>query len=136
MGVPPLMRSRPSGGSTPGAAVKGQPLNGGWNTQSWALEPVTNTEYVRLKNTGTNTYLNVTSSAESAIVVTSTGSTADGQRWIVEPVFFSSDFRLKNLGTGKYLTVQDPKLASDQNFLAVYSQGKNPGWTSQRWVIN
>ena len=31
---------------------------------------------------------------------------------------------------------QDPKLAGDQNFLAVYSQGKNPGWTSQRWVIN
>ena len=122
--------------SSSGAAVKGQPLTPAWNTQEWALEPVANTEYVRLKNTGTNTYLNVTSSTEQTIVVTSTSSTAVGQRWIVEPVTFSSDFRLKNLGSGKYLTVQDPARAGDPNFLAVYSQGKNPGWTSQRWVIN
>jgi hypothetical protein len=122
--------------STNNAPAKGQPLTPTWTTQTWAIEPVANTEYVRLKNTGTNTYLNVTSSAESTIVVTSTSSTAAGQRWIVEGVTFSSDVRLKNLGSGKYLTVQDPSGASNPNFLAVYSQGKNAGWTSQRWVIN
>jgi len=123
--------------STSGAAAKGQPLNSGWNTQTWAIEVVKNTEYVRVRNTGTGTYLNVTSSAEQATVVTSTSaSTAPGQMWIIEPIIFSTDFRLKNLGSGKYLTSQDPASASDPNFLAIYSQGKNTAWTSQRWVIN
>jgi len=69
--------------------------------------------------------------------VTSTSSTATSQMWIIEPVIFApSDFRFRNLGTGKYLTSQDPALASDKANLAIYSQGKNPSWTSQRWVIN
>jgi len=121
---------------TNGAAAKGQPYNANWNTQAWAIETVKNTEYVRLKNTGTNTYLNVTSSAEQATVVTSTSANVDGQLWIVEKVIYSNDVRLKNLATGKYLTSQDPALASDPNYLAIYSQGKNTGWTSQRWVVN
>jgi hypothetical protein len=105
--------------------------------QTWAIEHVTNTEYVRLKNTTTGTYLNVTSSAEQATVVTSTGSSATSQMWIIEPVVFAPlDFRFRNLSTGKYLTSQDPALAADKANLAVYSQGKNPSWTSQRWVIN
>ena len=87
--------------------------------------------------TTTGTYLNVTSSAEQATVVTSTSSTATSQMWIVEPVVYAPfDFRFRNLSTGKYLTSQDPALASDKANLAVYSQGKNPSWTSQRWVIN
>jgi hypothetical protein len=121
--------------STSGAAVKN--TASGSTRQTWAIEHVTNTEYVRLKNTTTNTYLNVTSSAESAIVVTSTSSSATSQMWVIEPVVYApSDFRFRNLGTGKYLTAQDPALAADKANLVIYSQGKNPSWTSQRWVIN
>ena len=121
--------------SVNGAAAKN--TASGSTRQTWAIEHVTNTEYVRLKNTTTGTYLNVTSSAEQATVVTSTSSTATSQMWIIEPVIFApSDFRFRNLGTGKYLTSQDPALASDKANLAIYSQGKNPSWTSQRWVIN
>jgi len=121
--------------STSGAAVKN--TASGSTRQTWAIEHVKNTEYVRLKNTTTGTYLNVTSSAEQATVVTSTSSTATSQMWIVEPVVYAPfDFRFRNLSTGKYLTSQDPALASDKANLAVYSQGKNPSWTSQRWVIN
>ena len=124
-------------GAGQNALVKDQPFNSGWNTQQWQIEPVANTEYVRLKNTGTLTYLNLTSNAEQATVVSSTSSTSTSQLWVVESVTFSpNDFRLRNVSSGKYLTAQDPKLASDPNYLAVYSQGKNPGWTSQRWVIN
>ena len=121
--------------STNGAAVKNTASAS--TRQTWAIEHVTNTEYVRLKNTTTGTYLNVTSSAESAIVVTSTGSTATSQMWTIEPVVYApSDFRFKNLSTGKYLTSQDPALAADKANLVIYSQGKNPSWTTQRWVIN
>ena len=121
--------------STSGAAVKNTASAS--TRQTWAIEHVKNTEYVRLKNTTTNTYLNVTSSAEQAIVVTSTSSTATSQMWTIESVIYApSDFRFKNLGTGKYLTSQDPALAADKANLVVYSQGKNPSWTTQRWVIN
>ena len=121
--------------STSGAAVKNTASAS--TRQTWAVEHVANTEYVRLKNTTTNTYLNVTSSAESAIVVTSTGSSATSQMWVMEPVVYAPfDFRFKNLGTGKYLTAQDPAAAADKANLVIYSQGKNPSWTSQRWVIN
>jgi len=123
--------------NTNGAPAKGQPLTPAWNTQAWSVEVVKNTEYVRVKNNGTNTYLNVTSNAEQALVLTSTSaSTAPGQMWIVEPIIYSTDFRLKNLASGRYLTSQDPALAGDPNYLAIYSQAKNTGWTSQRWVIN
>ncbi len=120
--------------STSGAAVKN--TASGSTRQTWAIEHVTNTEYVRLKNTTTGTYLNVTSSAEQAIVVTSTSSTATSQMWTIESVVYApSDFRFKNLATGKYLTAQDPALAADKANLVIYSQGKNPSWTSQRWVL-
>ena len=68
--------------STNGAAVKNTASAS--TRQTWAIEHVTNTEYVRLKNTTTGTYLNVTSSAEQAMVVTSTGSSATSQMWTIE----------------------------------------------------
>ena len=81
--------------------VKGQGHNNSWNTQQWAVETVTNTEYVRLRSTGTNVYLNVTSTTEQATVGTAAlNSTATGEMWTIEPVSNSSDFRLKNLFSG------------------------------------
>lgn len=55
--------------------------------------------------------------------------------WIREPVYNSNDVRLKNLLSGKYLTVADPRNVPDPNYLPIYSQGLNTGWTSQQWVI-
>ena len=93
--------------------------------------PVPNTEYVRLRNTGTNTYLNVSTQAESAVVGTHSLNTGfDSQVFLVEPVKNSSDVRLKNLWSGKYLTVFDTG-----NYSPIYSQTLNPAWSSQRWVI-
>lgn len=120
-----------------GSLVKGQGHNPSWNTQQWAIEPVTNTEYVRLRNTGTNVYLNVTSTAEQATVGTAAfNSTATGEMWIIEPISNSSEFRLRNLFSGKYLTMADPNnFPNSPDFLPIFSQGRNPGWNTQRWII-
>ena len=116
--------------------VKGQGHNGSWNTQQWAIEPVANTEYVRLRNIGANVYLNVTSQAESATVGTGASSTATSQMWLIEPVIGSTDVRFRNLWTGKYLTMADPQsFPSTPDYLPIFSQTRNTGWTSQRWVL-
>jgi hypothetical protein len=115
-----------------GAPAKGQPNNPAWNTQHWTLEPVLNTEYVRIRNNGTNTYLNVTSQAEGATVVTSTlNANSTGEEWIVEGVSQSTVMRFKNLLSGKYLTLGDTS-----NFSPVLSQSLNTSLVRQRWVIN
>jgi hypothetical protein len=119
-------------GTPNNSPVKGQPYTSGWNTQNWELVPVPNTEYVRLRNTGTNTYLNVSTQAESAVVGTHALNTGyDSQVFLVEPVRGSNDVRLRNLWSGKYLTVFDTG-----NYSPIYSQSLNPAWPSQRWVIH
>jgi len=123
-------------------SAKGQAHNNAWDTQLWALEPVPNTEYVRLRNTnhnsnGSNTvYLYVTSAAEQATVATATFSNYSNQMWTVEPISGSTQVRLKNLFSGKYLTMADPKnVPNTPDYLPIYSQGLNTGWSSQRWII-
>lgn len=123
-----------------GSLVKGQSHNGGttqqWNTQQWDIEPVANTEYVRLHNVPTNVYLTVTSTADPATVGTATLNSSTGEMWTVETISGSSDFRLKNLLSGKYLTIADPRnFTSTPDYLPIYSQGLNTGWTSQYWII-
>lgn len=119
------------------ALAKGQPRNTSWNTQSWVIEPVTNTEFVRLKNIGTNTYLNVTTQAESATVVTYTlNDTWDSQKWIVEPVSGSNDVRFKNLWSGRYLTIGDVTTTDpNRDYAPIFSQALNTSWSSQRWIL-
>jgi hypothetical protein len=118
-------------GTPNNSPARAQPYTRGWNTQNWELVPVANTEYVRLRNTGTNTYLNVSSQAESAAVGTHALNTGyDSQVFIVEPVRNGNDVRLKNLWSGKYLTVFDTG-----DYSPIYSQSLNPAWSSQRWVI-
>jgi len=123
-----------------GSLAKGQSHNGGtgtqWNTQQWNLEPVTNTEYVRVHNVPNNLYLTVTSTAEQATVGTASLNTSTNEMWIVESVSGSSSFRLKNLFSGRYLTIADPKnFPSTPDYLPIYSQGLNTGWTSQQWIV-
>lgn len=116
--------------------VKGQGHNNSWNTQQWAMEPVANTEFVRLRNTGSNVYLNVTNQAESATIGTAASSAATSQMWLIEPVSGSSDVRLKNVWSGKYLTMADPaSFPGTPDYLPLFSQSRNTGWTSQRWVL-
>lgn len=110
-------------------AVKGQTSNG-TNAQKWAVEPVANTEYVRLRNLSTNTYLNLTSQAEAATVVSSTSSTSTSQRWTAELVYGTNQYRLRNLWSGRYLTI-----ASTSDGAALLSQAKNASWASQRWTL-
>jgi hypothetical protein len=119
-----------------GSLAKGQPHNGQWNTQQWSIEPVKNTEYVRLKNPGTNVYLTVASQSESATVGTAAANTSTNQMWLIEPVAGASDVRFKNLFSGKYLTMADPKnVPNTPDYLPIYSQARNTGWTSQRWAM-
>jgi len=126
--------------SASGSLAKGQSHNGGttqqWNTQQWDIEPVVNTEYVRLHNVPTNVYLTVTSTAEQATVGTAAFDTSTNEMWTIETINGSSAFRLKNLSSGKYLTIADPKnFTSTPDYLPIYSQGLNTGWTSQYWII-
>lgn len=117
--------------NTNNTAVKGVPSNSGSNLQRWVVEPVTNTEYVRLRNVGTSTYLNVTSQSEGATVVSSTSSTATSQRWVVEGVTNGFlQYRLRNLWSGRYLTINNTSTSAP-----VLSQAKNASWTSQRWTM-
>jgi hypothetical protein len=114
--------------------VKGQAHNNGWSTQLWVIEPVPNTEYVRVRNA--NAYLNVTSQAESAVVGTAALNTATSQMWLIETVSGSSDVRLKNLWAGRYLTIADPKnFTNTPDYLPIYSQALNTTWSSQRWKL-
>lgn len=119
-------------GGANNADTRGQPNTPSWNTQTWIVEPVANTEYVRLKNPGaSNNYLNVTNQSEGAAIVTyALNNDWDSEKWIVEPVVGSNTVRFRNVWTGKYLT-----LADNSNYSAVKSQGLNTGWASQRWTI-
>ena len=118
--------------SASGSLVKAQGHNNSWNTQTWTIEPVTNTEYVRLKNTSNNNtvYLSVASTAESAAV------DAAGFSSTAETVSGNNSVRLKNLFSGKYLTMADPNsFPSTPDYLPIFSQGLNTGWNTQRWII-
>jgi len=118
-------------GTPNNSPVKAQPYTPSWNTQNWELVPVPDTEYVRLRNTGTNTYLNVSTQAESAVVGTHALNTGyDSQVFVVEPIPGSNDVRIRNIWSGKYLTVFDTGTYSP-----IYSQTLNPAWPSQRWLI-
>lgn len=118
-----------SGGSN-NAQVRGQPNTPGWNTQRWMIEDEANTPYVRLRNTGTNTYLNVRGQEENAVVETFEIRDWDSQRWVREPIPGSSQVRLKNVWSGKYLTLRDTS-----DYSAVYSQDLRTDWASQRWLV-
>lgn len=117
-------------GTAPNAQTRAQPNTPAWNTQKWEIAQLPKTEYVRLRNTGTNTYLTVSSAAEQALVVSTTSSTSTAQQWVLERVKGGTDFRLKNLLSGKYLT-----LADTGQYSAIYSQALNYSWASQRWNI-
>ena len=53
-----------------------------------------------------------------------------------QPVPGSNHFRLKNLSSGKYLTMADPgSFPNSPDYLPIYSQALNTGWTSQRWIL-
>ena len=114
-----------------GAQVRGQPSTAGWNTQRWMVEDEVNTPYVRLRNTGTNTYLNVRGQEESAVVETYEIRDWDSQRWVREPIPGGSEVRFKNVWSGRYLTLRDTG-----DYSAVHSQAlSNQNWPSQRWVV-
>jgi hypothetical protein len=114
------------------APVKGQPKTSGWNTQKWMVEDEVNSPYVRLRNTGTNTYLNVHTQDEGSVVETYEIRDWDSQRWVMEPVPGSTQVRFKNVWSGKYLTLGD-----SSDYSAVYSQAlSSANWASQRWQLS
>ena len=104
----------------------------GWNTQDWIVEGVYSTGgLVRIRNKGTDRYLQVQANTEGAKVVMYDMVPEWGaQLWFPEPVAGSTDVRLRNIWTGRYLTVQD-----NGSYAAVLSQTLTPGWISQRWQI-
>ncbi len=116
--------------------TKAQGHNNTWNTQQWSIEPVINTEYVRLHNPGSNVYLTVTSTAEQATVGTAASNTTTNEMWLVEPVANSSYVRLKNLFSGRYLTMGDPNsYTSTPDYIPIFSQARNTDWNTQLWLI-
>ena len=117
-----------AGGSGNNAAARGQPYNSGWNTQYWIIEPESTSDYVRIRNWGTRTYLNVSGQQDNAIVETYEIRDWDSQRWIVESASPYYGYRLKNVWSGKYLTMRDTS-----GYSSIYSQNLNTGWTSQVW---
>jgi Mucin-2 protein WxxW repeating region len=117
------------------AAARGQPHSASpeWNTQWWELIPVPDTEYVWLRNIGTDTYLNASTQAENSPVVTySLHGDWDSEKWVIEKLNGGGNsVRLRNLWSGRYLTMADTG-----GFSVMKSQALNTTWASQRWVIN
>ncbi len=113
------------------ADARAQPANSSWTSQTWQVEPVPSTGYVRLKNAWSGSYLNVQNQSENAKIVTYQLNVPwTSQLWTIEPVSGSQGVRLKNAWSGKYLTVVDTS-----NYSAILSKALNTGWTSQVWTI-
>lgn len=113
------------------ADARAQPANSAWTSQTWRVEPVPSTGYVRLKNAWSGSYLNVQSQSENAKIVTYQLNVPwTSQLWIVEPVIGSQGVRLKNAWSGRYLTVVDTS-----NYSAILSKALNTSWSSQVWTI-
>lgn len=113
------------------AETRAQPYNSSWTSQTWQVEPVASTGYVRLKNNWNGAYLNVQSEAENAKIVTyQLNIPWTSQLWTVESVSGSQGVRLKNAWSGKYLTVTDTSAYS-----TILAKALNTGWASQIWSI-
>lgn len=118
-------------GSQDDADARAQPANPAWNSQTWQVEPVPGTGYVRLKNAWSGSYLNVQNQSENARIVTySLNIPWTSQLWSVESVAGSQGVRLRNAWSGRYLTVVDTS-----DYSAVLSKSLNAGWASQVWTI-
>ena len=119
-------------GSPNNSETRAQPINSGWNTQDWIVEGVYSTGgLVRIRNKGTDRYLQVQANTEgSKVIMYDMVPEWGAQLWFPEPVAGSSDVRLRNIWTGRYLTVQD-----NGSYAAVLSQTLNNTWISQRWQI-
>ncbi|MEJ0086700.1 MAG: RICIN domain-containing protein [Pseudomonadota bacterium] len=119
-------------GTPNNSETRAQPITSGWNTQDWIVEGVYSTGgLVRIRNKGTDHYLQVQANTEgSKVVMYDMVPEWGAQLWFPEPVAGSSDVRLRNIWTGRYLTVQD-----NGSYAAVLSQTLNNSWVSQRWQI-
>jgi hypothetical protein len=96
------------------------------------VEGEVNSPYVRLRNTGTNTYLNVHTQDEGSVVETYEIRDFDSERWVMEAVSGSTQVRFKNVWSGKYLTMND-----SSDYSAVYSRALISGnQASQRWQLS
>lgn len=117
-------------GSGNDADVRVQPQTASWNTQDWVVEPVADTDYVRLRNTSTGRYLNAQNNSNYADVVLY-DYVADwgSQQWIIESAG-GSNVRFKNVWSGYYLTA-----TNNGNYADLKAQPLNTGWPSQRWTV-
>ena len=114
------------------ANTKAQPANGSSASQSWVIQPVTDTGFVRLMNVWTGNYLNDQAQAnESNVATYALNSTWLSEEWVIEPVPGSNtDVRIKNVWSGNYLNVVD-----QSNYSSVLSQTRNTSWLSERWRV-
>jgi hypothetical protein len=119
-------------GAPNNSEARAQPVTFGWNTQDWAVEDVLGRGgVVRIRNLGTDRYLQVQENTEgSKVVLYDMVPEWGAQMWYRESVAGSSDVRFRNLWTNRYLTVQD-----NGSYAAVLAQSLNTGWISQRWQI-
>jgi len=110
--------------------IRAQSPSHTWPSQSWGLEPVEGTPYVRIKNMYSNLYLNVEKDEEYSRVLSYYYQESWGsQLWIVEPVAGSNQIRLRNEWTNRYLTVND-----QSSNASVRAQAFHRDWSSQRWT--
>jgi oligosaccharide reducing-end xylanase len=117
-------------GAANDSETRAQPLTAAWNTQTWVVEPVPETGFVRLKNTSNGRYLNVQNDAENAKVVAyDRDLNWRSEMWSVESVS-GGGVRLKNYWSGRYLTVVD-----SGQYSQVLSKALVESWPSQIWSI-
>lgn len=119
-------------GTPNNSEARAQPLTYGWNTQDWAVEDVLGQPgVVRIRNLGTDRYLQVQENVEgSKVILYDMVPQWGAQMWYRETVPGSSDVRFRNAWTNRYLTVQD-----NGSYAAMLAQSLNTGWISQRWQI-
>ncbi len=109
-----------------------------WNTQEWEIEPIPGSDYVRIKDTAWNLFLNVSTQSErERVTLYDLVPGWWSQQWKIIPIN-STEVRIQNRWTEKYLTRGDPTDEPDHDrddYISVWSQTLENGWASQKWLV-
>jgi hypothetical protein len=93
------------------------PIENGWWSAQWRLEPEPGTNFFRIKNKWTGVFLKF----DGGYVSLSPDPQVHGCAWIFEPTNEQNVFRIKNHITGGYLCLKNQQLAVSNDFNDAYS---------------
>jgi len=105
--------------------IQSSPIDFGWWSAQWIIEPIVGTEFVRIRNKWKgDQYVNIENGRIESSPIESGWWSA---QWIIEPIEGSSFVRIRNRWKGdQYLNVEYGKIQSSQIKM---------GWWSAQWTL-